>query len=110
MALRLTDGDYVKNENGALTVEYIEELLQNALVALSTRRGRFYPNKSFGSYIKGNAEQPLCEYAFAFASQALDGIDGVYVKSAAEAENGLKINLIINSQEREVTVRLENNL
>lgn len=111
MASKLIDGDYRRDENGnAVTVEYVDELLQNAFVTLSTRRGRFYPNKNFGSRIKESAELPREEYVFAYAVQALDKIDGVTVKSASVENGEARIKLTVNGLEKEVKVQLENNL
>lgn len=108
MAHKLINGDYAKINGKSVDVIYIEELLQNAFTAINTQRKKFYPNKDFGSYIKQNANIPAEEYAFAYACQAVDGIDGVYVKSA-KAENGnITINLILNDKEGEVSVKLEN--
>ena len=112
MAIELINGDYKRSEeNGQpLTVSYIEELLQNAFVALNVRRGRFYPDKNFGSKIRGLTETPLEEYAFAYACQALDGLDGVFVKSAEISEGAATLNLILNGTERQVSIDLENNI
>lgn len=110
MVSKLVNGDYSLENGQPLTVDYLEELLQNAFVAVNTRRRRFYPNKSFGSYIKETAALPLEEYAFAFASQATDGIDGVYVKSAERVSGGVKIKLLLNDTEGEVVIALEDNV
>ncbi len=110
MQLKLINGDYAKENGKPLTVTYVEELLQNAFVAINTKRGRFYPNKNFGSFIKESTAVPIEEYAFAYASQAVDGIDGVYVKSAKAIEGAIKIKLIINNAEKEVVIALENNV
>ncbi len=111
MASKLIDGDYQRDENGnAVTVEYIDELLQNAFVTLSTRRGRFYPNKNFGSRIKENDALPKDEYIFAYAVEALDKIDGVTVKGVSVENGEAKIKLKVNGLEKEVKVQLENNL
>ena len=111
MASKLIDGDYRRDESGnAVTVEYIDELLQNAFITLSTRRGRFYPDKNFGSRIKENTALPTDEYIFTYAVQALDGIDGVTVKAAASENGEAVIRLTVNGSEKEVKVQLENNL
>lgn len=112
MALKLENGDYVKNAQSGIfeRVEYIDELLQSCFVALNTLRGRFYPNKSFGSRIRQGLSLPENEYAFALACQALEGLDGVIVK-AARVENGnALISLIINGKEKEVNIVLDNKL
>lgn len=53
MTNKIIDGDYVKSNGAARlqTVDYIDEVLQNAKIILTARRGKFYPNKDFGSLI-----------------------------------------------------------
>ena len=109
MSDRLIDGDYVK-ENGALVqVDYIDEVLQNAKLLLKAIRGRFYPNKNFGSHIRENSDISAA-YATAYARQALDSLDGVYVSSARRENSDIIIKLLINGEEREVSIALENNI
>ena len=53
MTNKIIDGDYVKSNGAARlqTVDYIDEVLQNAKIILTAHRGEFYPNKDFGSLI-----------------------------------------------------------
>lgn len=111
MSLKLINGDYAKDKNGKLIkVEYIDELLQDAMLLLTAGRGRFYPNKDFGSYIKCISKEPFEEYALAYARQALLKINGVSVKSAKKQNEGITFDLIINGEERQVTVQIESKL
>ena len=107
MPQKLIDGDYARDEatGRVLRVEEIEALLQNAFCALNAKRGRFYPNKDFGSGIRELTAMPTEEHAFAFAVQALAGIDGVTVKSAAETQEGITLTLLLNQREGQVTIR-----
>ncbi|MBQ7202855.1 MAG: hypothetical protein IJS03_02425 [Eubacterium sp.] len=108
MADKLTNGDYtiVSGEKALEQIDYINELLQNAFVLLKAKRGRFYPNKDFGSLIysldTGNPEK----YIEAFAQQALDKLDGVFVKSAVvDSQSGaILINLLINDTQGQVII------
>lgn len=77
---------------------------------LLTPIGKFYPNKNFGSKIKSSLLPPVNEYAAAYAREALDRIDGVFVKSAQYKKPILTVNLIINDEERQVSIDLENYL
>lgn len=108
---KLQSGDYVKkqNENDFETVEYIDEVVQAASMALKTQRGRFYPNKNFGSYIK-TAINKDNNAALVYARQATEHIDGVYVKNAEVKNNGLFADLIINDVERSVRIDFETDL
>ncbi len=112
MTEKIVNGDYVKNneKTGLITVEYIEELLQNILIVLNTRRGKFYPDKDFGSNISKINSQPYSDYAAAYARQALDSIDGVFVKNCEVNDNIINFNLIINNEERQVSVKIENDI
>lgn len=44
------------------------------------------------------------DYALAFARQALYGLNGVYIKSAEETQNGFDFTVIINHSERQVFI------
>ncbi len=111
MISRLENGDYVKGENGALeTVELAEELLQNAFITLKAKRGRFYPNKNFGSRIYEINGEPFSEYALSYARQALDETDGVFALKCEIKDGCAVFVLLINNEEREVRIQLENNL
>lgn len=112
MTEQIVNGDYVKDseKTGLITVEYITELLQNILIVLNTKRGNFYPDKDFGSNISKINSQPVSDYACAYARQALDSINGVFVKNCEMNANILNFNLIINNEERQVSIDFENNL
>lgn len=77
----------------------IEETLKNAVRCLTVKRGRFYPDKNFGSKIKisqNNAE------ILAYARQSVDGLDGVFVKSAVKNNNSVTFILTVDGKERSV--------
>ncbi|MFR5875365.1 MAG: hypothetical protein ACLUFN_02620 [Eubacterium sp.] len=108
----IENGDYVKCEDKThlKKTDYIDELLQNIRLILTAKRGKFYPNKDFGSYIRDNAEEPKADYALNYARQAVSSIDGVYIKSSAMKENEIIFRLTVNGEEREVSVNIENNI
>lgn len=112
MADRLIDGDYQINDShdGLVQCDYTDELLQDAYILLNAKRGEFYPNKDFGSKISTIDSEPMDEYLRAFAQQALDRLDGVYVKSAHFDDGTAVINLILNDKEGLVRINIENNL
>lgn len=111
MADKLTNGDYslIPNTKELEQCDYIDEVLQNAALLLRAHRGKFYPNKDFGSMIAESPERAT-EYITAYASQALDLLDGVYVKSVDIVRNSANIHLIINDTNKGVIINLENNL
>lgn len=114
MAYRLIDGDYVvpPGQKTPCECDYIDELVQNVQVVLTTKREQFYPNKDFGSYISRTDQAPLEAYLEAAARQAVDHIDGVYIKSVTceTPESDITVVLFANDTERTVIIRNENNL
>lgn len=113
MTEKIVNGDYVINEETKrpVMIEYIDELLQKIAMHLTARRGSFYPDKNFGSLLRAKQlEQPKNEYALAYARQTLDEFDGVFVKSAFVKDDAVDFVLIINDDERQVSIKLENNI
>ncbi len=112
MTEKLVNGDYVKSKDksGLENTEFIDEIVQSVVLILTARRGRFYPDKNYGSMVSDIVCEPKDEYALCYARQALDGIDGVFVKKAHRAENGYIFDLIINDEERQVEIRHESDL
>ncbi|MBQ7740592.1 MAG: hypothetical protein IJT65_05095 [Eubacterium sp.] len=110
MVNKLINSDYEVQGGGYATVELCEELLQNALVTLKVKRGRFYPNKDFGSLLYtlegSEADERIC----ALARQALYDMNGVFVKKAKLENGNILIDLIINNSEERVSIPLENNI
>ncbi len=112
MTNKIIDGDYVKSNGAARlqTVDYIDEVLQNAKIILTAHRGEFYPNKDFGSLISTINAQPTAEYALCYATQALGALDGVCVKAATVGENEITFTIAVNGTEGQVGVDFENNI
>lgn len=96
------------NSKGAIissdnTGDEIEKLLSDCLCALFCPRKRFYPKKDYGSQIR--CFQDLNEeYLLAYARQGLSDFDGVYVKSVKKNQSVIIFNLLINYEERTVTI------
>lgn len=111
MADKIINGDYslIPNTNELVQCDYTDELFQNAVLLLKAHRGKFYPNKDFGSKIT-EAQEPMAEYLAAYAAQALDTLDGVYVKRVYYEDGIAHFRLMINDIERGVIINLENNL
>ncbi len=107
---KITDGEYVKEGGELVSIEYIEALLQNVFLILSTQRGKFYPDKNFGSRIKDINKEPFEEYAAAYIRQALYDLDGVFVKGVEKDENEIKVSLTVNNDDREVVLPIENDI
>ncbi len=112
MTDKLINGDYQLNETHTALkqCDYTDELLQDAYILLSAKRGSFYPNKNFGSKIDTINSEPKDEYLRSYAQQALGELDGVYVKSAHFEGSTAVINLILNDKEGTVRIGIENDL
>ena len=104
MTEKIINGDYVQDGAGLAEVQYIEELLQNAVIALQTLRGSFYPDKNFGSQLRNFSEVNEA-LAACCARQALSGFDGVLIKSAKATGDGYEFNLLVNDRERQVLIK-----
>lgn len=104
MTEKITNGDYVQDGDGMAEVQYIEELLQNAALALGALRGNFYPDKNYGAQLRSAAKKSEAE-AVGFARQALSGFDGLYIKSAKITDNGYEFTLTVNGRERQVLIK-----
>lgn len=81
-----------------------EALLFNAVRALYTARGSFYPDKNYGSKIRRAACMPNEFYALCYARQALYNINGVYVKSVSSENGKYDFTLLVNNKERQVQI------
>lgn len=110
MTNKIVNGDYVISGGETEQTEYMDELLQNARILLTASRGNFYPDKNFGSSIKRTGNRLTQQYALLYARQALDTLDGVYVKQAEIKNARLCLTLEINNDERQVTLNLESNV
>ena len=114
MAIQLIDGGYqLRDSNRLYEVYGIDELLQNAFLALRARRFRFYPDKNFGSRIGSIYQaqrEPLADYITACAGEALDGLDGVYAVRTVVTDGEAVITLLLNGKERQVNLDLNDYL
>lgn len=111
MTYGLINGDYVRGVDGKLlTVDGVREVLQNVMLQLTATRGRFYPNKDFGSDLKTKMQAPPEAYALAYARQALGDTDGVFVTKATVNLGDIVFTLQINNSEEEVSISLEDDV
>ncbi len=112
MALKLTDGDYEKAADGVhlREVDGLDTLLQSAWIALRAERRRFYPDKEFGSRICQAQNEPLTETLTAYAAEALERVDGVYVVKTECSGSSAVFTLLLNGHERQVSIDLNDYL
>lgn len=112
MTEKLVNGDYVKcsGKNSLEKIDFIDEIVQSVILILTAHRGKFYPDKNFGSLLSDITCAPQDEYALCCARQALDGIDGVFIKKAHTAQDKYIFDLIINNEERQVEIKRESDL
>ena len=104
----IINGDYATadQDSGLQTVEHIPRILQDVTMHLGIKRGKFYPNKDYGTALQGDM-RPLAQYALACARQALYDFDGVYVKNAVQNEDTITYYPVINNEEWQVSVKYE---
>lgn len=69
-------------------------------------RGRYYPDKNFGSHILECAKDAESQELLAYARQAVSDFDGVYVKNVQTDGSGALFTLLINELQRQVKITL----
>ncbi|WP_177916825.1 hypothetical protein [uncultured Eubacterium sp.] len=85
------------------SIDYTDGLVRAAALALIIPRGKFYPDKNFGSNVKYT--EPIA-LTLARARQAVEHLDGVYVKSVERRDDGLLVfNLSVNDIQRQVEAK-----
>lgn len=84
----------------------IENILKNCVVAMKCPRGRYYPDKNFGSHILECSTNAESQELLAYARQAVIDFDGVYVKNVQMDGSGALFTLLINELQRQVKITL----
>lgn len=85
----------------------IAALLKEACtLALSCRRGSFYPDKNFGIQLLFNEFDKNTQAMLAYAQMAAAEIDGLYIKSARKTQDGVLFTVLTNDEEGQVIVKL----
>lgn len=82
----------------------VESVIKDCVMAILCRHGRFYPNKNYGSIIAENELNSI----LAGARYAVRDIDGVVIKSGQMIDGSAELKIIVNDEERSVTVKIEN--
>lgn len=93
-------------ENNIYLNEEPYEILQNALRAICCPRGKFYPDKNYGSKIKGSVTALTDKQLLDYARQAVSGMDGVTVKSVDTGSNNIKFTILVNNERGQVSINL----
>ena len=98
-----------RNEADETEQNYIEndqflKARTDAMMVLCTRRGRFYPDKNYGSRVM-EATQPAV--ALAQAREALAQVNGVYLLNVVDADYGYIFTLLVNGRESQVRVETD---
>lgn len=100
------DGDYEVEENRLKSIDYIDALLQSVRTVINCQRGKFYPNKNFGSHIIERTSDCKNDRLLDYARQAVSDIDGVFISEICMKNKTAEILVIINNEERIVSVNL----
>ncbi len=84
--------------------EYEAFLLDNAVRAVKTQRGAFYPQSDYGSEVYRINKEPKALYALCAARRALLSQDGMYPVDARKTNTGYDFTVLLNGTERMVSV------
>lgn len=107
MENKIENGDW-KTENGKVVcIGGKEELLQRIETMLRARRGEFYADKDFGSFLytvprEDSEENRLL--ALQYARQALEKFDGVFVNKCEMQAGRPVFNITVDGEERTVAI------
>lgn len=84
----------------------VTEILNSCAAAIKCPREKFYPDKNFGSQILNASDKMASDELLAYARQAVSEIDGVYVKSADVSGDNAVFTILINDEQRQVSIDL----
>lgn len=107
MDIKIENGNFALTSNGLpQTVTGQEELLQNARLRLTMRRGCFPYDRELGSGLWrwDPEEDHALDRAVALANEALLGLPGVRAKSAEMTEDGLTFTVVTPLGEEEINI------
>lgn len=85
----------------------IEQIIKDCISAISCPKGKFYPDKNYGSRLIGDDE---INRLLSAARLAVSKIDGVYIKNGRIENSTLLLSVLINNEERTVDIKLETNV
>lgn len=101
--------EQMKSSENTYRLGYIDEVLQDIAMLLSTKIGSFYPNKNYGSRLL-LSNDINAENALTFGREALNSFDGVFVLNSNISGGNIIFDIYINNEERQVSVKYENNI
>lgn len=84
----------------------VNSVLYDCVTALLCPRGEFYPDKNYGSHIIRNKNIIDSERLLCYARQAVSGMDGVYIKSAQLNNKNAVFTVMINNENRQVSIEI----
>lgn len=83
----------------------IEQIIKDFHSALSCPSGEFYPDKNYGSRLRGKTD---INSLLSAARLAVREISGIYIKSGIKENNKLILSVLINeNEERTVVIDLD---
>lgn len=97
----------INSKKETTVCEDVESVLKSCETALKCPLGKFYPNKNFGAIVAVSNDT---DALLASARQALAKTDGVYVKNALLKGTTVCFEILINNEERTVSVDFEKDL
>ncbi len=83
--------------------DFIDSILCDCVMAVLCPLGEFYPDKDYGSQIKNSADIDS-GILLAYARQAVNKINGVYIKSVKTDNKEAQFDVVINDSERQVSI------
>lgn len=110
MVAKIENGDYMLRNHALNSANYYDALAQSARMLMIIPRGRYYPDKNFGSYLYSVSDLSFEDKLLTFARQALLEFDGVFVKSVSVSGSKITYVIVFDFGERTVSIDSENDL
>lgn len=106
---KIENGDWAVTRNTLSVVYGEDEMIGHVEARLSAKKGRFYPNKDFGSLLytlKDSQDENKDMLALQYSRQALSDMSGVFVEKAIVADDEAKIKIAFDNRSKEVIIKL----
>lgn len=110
MVAKIENGDYMLRNHALNSVNYYDALCQSARMIMLIPRGKYYPDKNFGSYIYSVSDLSFEDKLLTYARQALLEFYGVFVKSVSVTDKEITYVIDFDFGERTVSINIENDL
>lgn len=106
---KIENGDWVYRNDSIDIVRGVNEIMGHVEARLYAKKGKFYPNKDFGSLLftlKDSQDENRDMQALQYARQALSDMPDIFVEKATVDGGEAIVTIIFDGSEKEVIIKL----